>query len=63
MAMRFDFDSATRRRLGYRLIDHIDSFFSSLPDRPEQLPLEQRSYGPLHHALPETGEDAEEVLD
>jgi len=35
--MRFDFDSETRRRLGYRLIDQIDSFFSSLPDRPVQL--------------------------
>ena len=63
MAMRFDFDSETRRRLGYRLIDQIDSFFSSLPDRPVQLPLEQRSYGPLHHGLPEMGEDAEKVLD
>ena len=63
MAMRFDFDSETRRRLGYRLIDQIDSFFSSLPDRPVQLPLEQRSYGPLHDALPEMGEDAEKVLD
>ena len=60
--MRFDFDSETRRRLGYRLIDQIDSFFSSLPDRPVQLPLEQRTYGPLHDALPEHGEDAEEVL-
>lgn len=63
MSMRFDFDSETRRRLGYRLIDQIDSFFSSLPDRPVQLPLEQRSYGPLHDVLPETGEDAERVLD
>ncbi len=61
--MRFDFDSETRRRLGYRLIDQIDSFFSSLPDRPVQLPLEQRTYGPLHDALPEHGEDAEQVLD
>jgi len=60
--MRFDFDSETRRRLGYRLIDQVDSFFSSLPDRPVQLPLEQRSYGPLHHPLPENGEDAEKVL-
>ena len=58
--MRFDFDSETRRRLGYRLIDQIDSFFSSLPDRAVQLPLEQRTYGPLHDALPEHGEDAEE---
>jgi glutamate/tyrosine decarboxylase-like PLP-dependent enzyme len=61
--MRFDFDSETRRRLGYRLIDHIDSFYSSLPDRKVQLPLEQRSYGPLHHALPEDGEDPGKVLD
>ena len=60
--MRFDLDSETRRRLGYRLIDQIDSFFASLPDRPVQLPLEQRSYGPLHDALPEHGEDAEQVL-
>ncbi len=49
--MRFDFDSETRRRLGHRLIDQIDAFFSSLPDRAVQLPLEQRSYGPTHHPL------------
>jgi aromatic-L-amino-acid/L-tryptophan decarboxylase len=61
--MRFDFDSETRRRLGYRLIDQIDSFFSSLSDRKVQLPLEQRSYGPIHDPLPEHGEDAEKVLD
>jgi aromatic-L-amino-acid/L-tryptophan decarboxylase len=61
--MSFDFNSETRRRLGYRLIDQIDSFFSSLPDRPVQLPVEQRSYGPLHDPLPEYGEDAEQVLD
>lgn len=61
--MRFDFDSETRRRLGYRLIDQIDAFFSSLPDRPVQLPLDQRSYGPVHDALPETGEDPGKVLD
>src|SRR6266478_342987 len=63
MLMRFDFDSDTRRKLGYRLIDQIDAFFSSLPDRPVQLPLEQRSYGPLHNPLPELGEDAGKVLD
>src|SRR5229473_1094876 len=61
--MRFDFDSETRRRLGYRLIDQIDAFYSSLPDRAVQLPLEQRSYGPIHDPLPEVGEDATEVLD
>src|SRR6266436_2825989 len=61
--MRFDFDSETRRRLGHRLIDQIDAFFSSLPDRAVQLPLEQRSYGPTHHPLPEFGEDATKLLD
>jgi glutamate/tyrosine decarboxylase-like PLP-dependent enzyme len=61
--MRFDFDSASRRRLGHRLIDQIDAFFSSLPDRPVQLPAEQRTYGPTHNALPELGEDAEKILD
>ena len=61
--MRFDFDSETRRRLGYRLIDQIDAFFSSLPDRAVQLPLERRTYGPIHHPLPEAGEDAANVLD
>src|SRR2546426_1211259 len=63
MLMRFDFDSETRRRLGHRLIDQIDAFFCSLPDRAVQLPLEQRSYGPIYHPLPELGEDATKVLD
>jgi glutamate/tyrosine decarboxylase-like PLP-dependent enzyme len=61
--MGFDFDSQTRRRLGYRVIDQIDAFFSSLPDRPVQLPADQRTYGPLHDSLPELGEDAAKVLD
>ena len=61
--MRFDFDSETRRRLGYRLIDHIDAFFASLPNRPVQLPADQRTYGPTSNPLPEAGEDAAEVLD
>ena len=61
--MGFDFDSATRRKLGYRLIDQIDSFFSSLPDRAVQLPEERRTFGPLHDQLPESGEDAAIVLD
>src|SRR5262249_50246130 len=61
--MGFDFDSETRRRLGYRLIDKIDEFFSSLPDRAVQLPLERRSYGPIHDPLPESGDDAAKVLD
>ena len=61
--MRFDLDSATRRRLGYHLVDQIDSFFTSLPDRPVQLPLEQRTFTALNNPLPENGEDADKVLD
>src|SRR5579864_620589 len=61
--MRFDLDSATRRRLGYHLIDQIDSFFTSLPDRPVQLPAKQRTFAALNNALPEVGEDADKVLD
>ncbi len=61
--MSFDFDSETRRRLGYKLIDRIDEYFSSLPDRPVQLPLEQRTFADLTNRLPELGEDATKVLD
>jgi aromatic-L-amino-acid/L-tryptophan decarboxylase len=62
MVMNFDLDSATRRRLGYQLIDQIDNFFASLPQRPVQLPEPQRTFGPLNHALPENGEEADKVL-
>jgi glutamate/tyrosine decarboxylase-like PLP-dependent enzyme len=61
--MTFAFDSETRRRLGYRLIDHIDAYFASLSDRPVQLPADQRTFGPLNHPLPELGDDAATVLD
>jgi aromatic-L-amino-acid/L-tryptophan decarboxylase len=61
--MRFDLDSATRRKLGYRLIDQVDEYFTSLPDRPVQLPTEQRTYGALANPLPETGEDPSAVLE
>src|SRR5207237_2199544 len=61
--MRFDLDSATRRRLGYRLIDQIDAYFSSLPARAVQLPADQRTSGTLDDALPEMGEDPAKVLD
>jgi glutamate/tyrosine decarboxylase-like PLP-dependent enzyme len=61
--MSFDFDSATRRKLGYKLIDQIDAYYSSLPDRPVQLPVDQRTYGPLDDPLPENGADPMEVLD
>lgn len=63
MDMNFDLDSATRRRLGYRLIDQIDNFFASLPQRPVQLPAAQRSFTALNNPLPEDGEDAAEILD
>src|SRR6266849_6598980 len=61
--MDFEFDSKTRRQLGYRLIDQIDAYFSSLPDRPVQLPVDQRTFGTLDDALPEIGEDPGKVLD
>src|SRR5437660_8572665 len=61
--MRFDLDHESRRELGYRLIDHINDFFSSLPDRPVQLPTEQRTYGPLYDPMPEIGQDPAKVLD
>ena len=61
--MRFDLDSATRRRLGYRLIDQIDEFFSSLPGRSVQLPAAERTFETLNDALPENGEDPDKVLD
>jgi len=54
-SFNFDLDSATRRRLGYELIDLIDAYFASLPDRPVQLPREQRSFEPLRDSLPEVG--------
>lgn len=61
--MRFDLDSETRRRLGHKLIDQVDAYFSSLPDRPVQLPSDRRTYGALHDSLPELGADPAAVLD
>ena len=61
--MPFDFDSATRRKLGHRVIDLIDRYFSSLPNRAVQLPVERRTYGVLEGQLPEAGEDAGQVID
>jgi glutamate/tyrosine decarboxylase-like PLP-dependent enzyme len=61
--MGFDLDSSQRRQLGYRLIDRIDEYFSSLKDRPVQRAAEQRSFLPIHEDLPEIGEDAAAVLD
>ncbi len=61
--MPFDFDSPTRRKLGYRLIDEVEKYFSSLPNRPVQPPLAQRIYPPHHDPLPETEADPNRVLD
>jgi aromatic-L-amino-acid/L-tryptophan decarboxylase len=60
--MNFDFDSARRRKLGYQLIDVIDDFYSSLPERPVQLPADQRTYESLTGPMPEEGEDPARVL-
>jgi len=61
--MNFDFDSQTRRKLGYQLIEVVDRFFSSLADRPVQPAAEDRIYPPRLSRLPETGEDPAQVLD
>jgi glutamate/tyrosine decarboxylase-like PLP-dependent enzyme len=61
--MPFDFDSETRRRLGYRLIDRIDEYFSGLAQRPVQLPEELAAFADLREPLPELGADAATVLD
>jgi glutamate/tyrosine decarboxylase-like PLP-dependent enzyme len=60
--MSFQFDPETRRKLGYQLIDSLNDYFSSLPDRNVQLPLEERSFGALSDKMPELGENAETVL-
>jgi glutamate/tyrosine decarboxylase-like PLP-dependent enzyme len=59
----FDLDSQSRRQLGYRLIDHIDRYFDSLPNRAVQLPEPERTFGELRDSLPQLGEDAARVLD
>ena len=59
----FQFDAEKRRQLGYKLVDRINQYFSSLDDRPVQLPLEKRTFGELHDRMPEIGENAEAVLD
>ncbi len=51
----FELNFATRRQLGYELIDLINHYFESLPTRPVQAPAEQRSFAPLRDAMPETG--------
>jgi hypothetical protein len=53
--MNFDFDSQTRRKLGYQLIEVVDRFFTSLADRPVQPAAEDRIYSRRLSRLPETG--------
>ncbi|MBI2682095.1 MAG: hypothetical protein HYX26_02560 [Acidobacteriales bacterium] len=57
MPTDFSFDETTRRALGHELTEILDQYFSSLPDRPVQLPLEERSFAPLTDPMPETGMD------
>lgn len=61
--MGFDLDPSQRQQLGYRLIDRINEYFSSLKDRPVQLPAAQRGAFPVDEHLPEVGEGAAAVLD
>jgi glutamate/tyrosine decarboxylase-like PLP-dependent enzyme len=61
--MGFDFDEKTRDQLGTRLIEIINQYFSSLPDRPVQLPLENRTFGQLTDKMPDEGADPNQVLD
>ncbi len=61
--MGFELDRKARQQLGYKLIDHINDFFESLPDRKVQLPDEARTFGPLTATMPELSDDAGRVLD
>lgn len=61
--LSFALDEPTRRALGAQLTEIINSFYSSLSDRPVQLPLEQRSFTPLSAAMPEQGSDPAKVLE
>jgi aromatic-L-amino-acid decarboxylase len=61
--MNFDLDSQTRRKLGHRLIDVVDSYFASLPDRPVQPAADDRLYPTHQNALPEIGQDPARVFD
>lgn len=61
--MNFALDHSARQKLGYKLIDIINSYFDSLPERAVQLPADQRSFAPLGDGIPEIGENAEAVLD
>ena len=61
--MGFDFSSKERRELGYRLIDRIDQYYSSLNTRAIQPHADHRTEGHTPLPLPELGSDAGQVLD
>src|ERR1700674_3590675 len=61
--MGFDFSSEQRRELGYRLIDRIDQYFSSLNNRAIQPTAAERAVAYTPRPLPELGSDAAQVLD
>lgn len=61
--MGFELTRDQRQKLGYRLIDHINDFFESLPKRKVQLPAEARTFNALAEKMPEFGADASRVLD
>jgi len=59
----FDFNPEERRELGYRVIDRIDQYFSSLDHRAVQPPAAERALPHTPRPLPELGSDAMRVLD
>ncbi|MBV9480407.1 MAG: aminotransferase class V-fold PLP-dependent enzyme [Acidobacteria bacterium] len=61
--MNFDLDFETRRQLGYRLIDEVNGFFSSLPDRRVQPPSAERKYPEHLNSLPQTCTEPRQVLE
>ncbi|HUR36247.1 MAG TPA: pyridoxal-dependent decarboxylase, partial [Terriglobales bacterium] len=59
----FFFDSATRLKLGNRLVEIINQYYASLPQRPVQLPAPSRTFAPLDGKMPEEGADPLRILD
>lgn len=62
MTTGFDLDDSTRRRLGTMVVDKINEYFSSLPQRAVQLPAEQRTFDYVPEPIPEQGQAPEAVL-
>jgi aromatic-L-amino-acid/L-tryptophan decarboxylase len=60
--MNFNFDSSTRRELGYHLVDVVNGFFESLPERAVQLPPEGRIYPAHSDPIPEIGADPAHIF-